>query len=49
MVDYLIEHDDESPLIDFLALKIAAYEDNNERFKAFNQAVADMPTGVAAL
>lgn len=49
MADYLIEHDDESPLIDFLALKIAEYEDNNERFKAFNQAVADMPTGVAAL
>ncbi|MER2474883.1 helix-turn-helix domain-containing protein [Photorhabdus laumondii] len=49
MVDYLIEHDDENPLIDFLATKIAEYENNNERFAAFNKAVDDIPTGVAAL
>ena len=49
MVDYLIEHDDESPLIYVLALKIAEYENNNERFKAFTQAGTDLPTGVAAL
>ncbi|MDE9433575.1 helix-turn-helix domain-containing protein [Xenorhabdus bovienii] len=49
MVDYLIENDDESPLIDILAAKIAEYENNNERFAEFNKAVEDMPTGVAAL
>ncbi|MBD2797915.1 helix-turn-helix domain-containing protein [Xenorhabdus sp. 18] len=49
MVDYLIENDDESPLVDFLAAKIAEYENNNERFAEFNQAVNGMPTGVAAL
>ncbi|MBE8595548.1 MULTISPECIES: helix-turn-helix domain-containing protein [Xenorhabdus] len=49
MVDYLIENDDESPLIDFLTAKIAEYEDNNERFTEFNKAVNDMSAGVAAL
>lgn len=49
MVDYLIEHDDENPLIDFLSAKIADYENSNERFAAFNKAVDDMPTSVAAL
>ncbi|MBD2784884.1 helix-turn-helix domain-containing protein [Xenorhabdus sp. DI] len=49
MVDYLIENDDESPLVDFLAAKIAEYENNNERFAEFNQAVNGMPAGVAAL
>ncbi|MDE9495186.1 helix-turn-helix domain-containing protein [Xenorhabdus bovienii] len=49
MVDYLIENDDESPLIDILAAKIAEYENNNERFAEFNKAVEDIPTGVAAL
>ncbi|MDC9624039.1 helix-turn-helix domain-containing protein [Xenorhabdus sp. XENO-7] len=49
MVDYFIENDDESPLIDILAAKITEYENNNERFAEFNKAVEDMPTGVAAL
>ncbi|KMJ46335.1 XRE family transcriptional regulator [Xenorhabdus khoisanae] len=49
MVDYLIENDDESPLIAILAAKIAEYENNSEHFAEFNKAVEDMPTGVAAL
>lgn len=49
LVDYLIENDDENPLIDFLASKIADYEDNSERFTDFNKAVAEMPVGVALL
>lgn len=49
LVDYLIENDDENPLIDFLASKIADYEDNSERFAEFNKAVAEMPVGVALL
>ncbi|WP_242685503.1 helix-turn-helix domain-containing protein [Photorhabdus sp. RW14-46] len=35
--------------IGFLAAKITEYENNNERFAAFNKAVDDIPTGVAAL
>lgn len=49
LVDYLIENDDENPLIDFLASKIADYEDNSERFTEFNKAVAEMPVGVVLL
>ncbi|EHK0699973.1 helix-turn-helix domain-containing protein [Salmonella enterica] len=49
LVDYLIDHDDENPLIDFLAAKIADYEDNSERFAEFNKDVAEMPVGVALL
>ncbi|EIX1535848.1 helix-turn-helix domain-containing protein [Cronobacter sakazakii] len=49
LVDYLIDHDDENPLIDLLAAKIADYEDNSERFAEFNKEVAEMPVGVALL
>ncbi|POW57667.1 MULTISPECIES: type II toxin-antitoxin system HigA family antitoxin [Pantoea] len=49
LVDYLIDHDDENPLIDFLAAKIAHYEDNSERFAEFNKEVDEMPVGVALL
>ncbi|KMJ46662.1 XRE family transcriptional regulator [Xenorhabdus khoisanae] len=49
MVEYLIENDAESPLIDILAAKIAEYENNSEHFAEFNKAVENMPTGVAAL
>ena len=49
LVDYLIDPDDENPLIDFLAAKIAHYEDNSERFAEFNKEVDEMPVGVALL
>ena len=49
LVDYLIENDDENPLIDFLASKIADYEDNSPRFAEFNKAIAEIPVGVALL
>lgn len=49
LVDYLIENDDENPLIDFLASKIADYEDNSDRFADFNKAISEMPVGVALL
>lgn len=39
LVDYLIENDDENPLIDFLASKIAEYEDNSKQFAEFNKSV----------
>lgn len=49
LVDYLIENDDENPLIDFLASKIADYENNSDRFADFNKAISEMPVGVALL
>ncbi|EDX6480680.1 TPA: helix-turn-helix domain-containing protein [Salmonella enterica] len=49
LVDYLIENDDENPLIDFLASKIAEYEDNSKQFAEFNKSVAEMTVGVALL
>ncbi|WP_277973325.1 helix-turn-helix domain-containing protein [Pantoea agglomerans] len=49
LVGFLIDHDDENPLIDFLATKIADYEDNSERFAEFNKSVDEMPVGVALL
>ncbi|HAM8856579.1 helix-turn-helix domain-containing protein [Escherichia coli] len=41
--------DDTNPLIDFLASRIAEYENNNEKFAEFDKAVAAMPVGVALL
>ena len=49
LVDYLIENDHENPLIDFLASKIADYENNSDRFADFNKAISEMPVGVALL
>ncbi|ETO41174.1 type II toxin-antitoxin system HigA family antitoxin [Morganella sp. EGD-HP17] len=49
LIDYLIEYDDESPLIDFLAGKITDYEDTCEDFAEFNHAVAKTSVGVALL
>lgn len=37
LVEYLIEEDDTNPLIDFLASRIAEYENNNEKFAEFRQ------------
>ncbi|EFD0253305.1 helix-turn-helix domain-containing protein [Escherichia coli] len=49
LVEYLIEEDDTNPLIDFLASRIAEYENNNQEFAEFDKAVAAMPVGVALL
>lgn len=49
LVDYLIDNDDSSPLIDLLTAKIADYENNSEQFAQFNKEVDEMPTGVALL
>lgn len=48
-MDYLIEYDDESPLIDFLAGKIADYEDTCEDFAEFNNSITETSVGVALL
>lgn len=49
LMDYLIEYDDESPLIDFLAGKIADYEDTCEDFAEFNNSIKETSVGVALL
>ena len=49
LVEYLLENDEHHPLIDMLAKKIAEYEDNGAEFTAFNQRIAQLPQGVAAL
>ena len=49
LVEYLLENDEHHPLIDMLAKKIAEYEDNSAEFTAFNQRIAQLPQGVAAL
>ncbi|WP_112289962.1 type II toxin-antitoxin system HigA family antitoxin [Rahnella sp. AN3-3W3] len=49
LIDYLIEHDDENPLIEFLSAKIESYERQHTDFAPFNQALENLPRGVEAL
>lgn len=49
LVEYLVEHQPDSPLIDMLADKVARYEDNAPEFAEFNARIAKMPQGVALL
>ena len=49
LIDYLIEHDDENPLIEFLSAKIESYERQHTDFVPFNQALESLPRGVEAL
>ena len=49
LVEYLIEHQPDSPLIDMLTAKIDKYEDESPEFAAFNARVATIPSGVALL
>lgn len=49
MVEYLLDNDDENPLISVLADKIAAHEDNAPEFSAFNEAISNLPRSVALL
>lgn len=49
LVEYLVEHKPESPLIDILADKVAKYENNAPEYAAFNARIASLPGGVALL
>ncbi len=49
LVEYLLEHEPDSPLVDMLAAKIEAYEDSASEFAAFNERIATGSTGVAVL
>jgi len=49
MVEYLIDNDDENPLIDLLAKKIADYENSAPEFAEFNASIAAVPQELAVL
>lgn len=49
MVERLIDTDDENPLIDLLAKKIADYENMAPEFEAFNIRIAALPQELAML
>lgn len=49
LVEYLIEHDPDNPLIDMLTAKIDRYENASPEFAEFNARVASIPSGVALL
>ncbi len=49
LVEFLVEHEPDSPLVDMLAAKIDAYEDTAPEFAAFNERTSKGSTGVAVL
>ncbi|WNI65310.1 helix-turn-helix domain-containing protein [Enterobacter asburiae] len=49
LVEYLIEHDPDSPLVEMLTAKIDNYENESPVFAEFNARVASIPSGVALL
>lgn len=49
LVEYLIEHDPYSPLVEMLTTKIDKYENESPEFAEFNARVASIPSGVALL
>jgi HTH-type transcriptional regulator/antitoxin HigA len=49
LVEYLIEHDPDSPLVEMLTAKIDKYENESAEFAEFNARVASIPSGVALL
>lgn len=49
LVEYLIDHDDENPLIHVLADKIEAYENASAEFAQWNASLAGLPKAVAML
>ncbi|EAA7570446.1 TPA: helix-turn-helix domain-containing protein [Salmonella enterica subsp. enterica serovar Havana] len=49
MVEYLVEHEPDSPLVDMLAAKIDDYEDNAPEFAEFNARIATESHGISLL
>ncbi|CDL86645.1 helix-turn-helix domain-containing protein [Xenorhabdus cabanillasii] len=49
LVEYLVEHDPDSPLVDMLTAKIDAYENGAPEFAEFNERIASTQSGVAVL
>ena len=49
LVEYLVEHEPDSVLVEMLISRIDAYENTAPEFADFNKRVADTDTGVALL
>nr|QTX14451.1 hypothetical protein [Klebsiella pneumoniae] len=49
LVEYLLEHDPDSPLVDMLAARIDAREDNAVEFEEFNTRIEAGKNGVSLL
>lgn len=49
LVEYLIEHDPDSPLVELLTAKIDKYKNESAEFAEFNARFASIPSGVALL
>ena len=49
LVEYLIEHDPDNPLVDMLTAKIDKYENASPEFAEYNARIASIPSGVALL
>lgn len=49
LVEYLVEQQPDSPLIDMLTAKIDKFENESVEFAEFNARVANTPSGVALL
>ncbi|HCT7900767.1 TPA: transcriptional regulator [Enterobacter cloacae] len=49
LVEYLIEHNPDSPLVEILNVKIDKHENESPEFALFNARVASIPSGVALL
>lgn len=49
LVEHLIEHDPDNPLINMLTVKIDEYENTAPEFAAFNESLANTKGGIAVL
>lgn len=49
LVEYLIEHEPDNPLVDLLSLRIAHYEDRDPRLAAFNARQLEIKSGPGVL
>ncbi|PQQ39355.1 transcriptional regulator [Photorhabdus luminescens] len=49
LVEYLVEHHPDSPLVDMLTAKIDTYENSAPEFTEFNERIASTQSGVAIL
>lgn len=49
LVEYLIEHEPDSPLVEMLTARMDKYENESPEFAEFNARVASIPSGVALL
>jgi len=49
LIEYLIEYEPDSPLVEMLSARIDRYERTSPEFAAFNARIAAIPAGVALL